>query len=68
MIQAKNVPIDANVGIMPHILNSYINYTAMIAILIHRKLYEIGKKITYNLLHFLHSFRIVQRMGKSERE
>ncbi|MBW2739053.1 MAG: hypothetical protein JRE64_09440 [Deltaproteobacteria bacterium] len=29
LVHAKNMPIDANVGIMPHILNSYINYTAM---------------------------------------
>ena len=64
----KKYALDGNVRIMLYILNSYINYTPRIAILIHRKLYEIGKKITYNLLHFFHSFRIVQRMGKSERE
>ena len=36
--------------------------------LIHRKICEIVKQITQILLHFLHSFRIVQRIEKLEWE
>ena len=39
---------------------------ARIAMLIHRKICEIVKQTTQFLLHFLHSFRIVQKMEKSE--
>ena len=39
---------------------------ARIAMLIHRKICVIVKQTTQILLHFLHSFRIVQKMEKSE--
>jgi len=36
--------------------------------LIHRKICEIVKQITQILLHFLHNFRIAQRMERLEWE